>query len=350
MKILLCDNGVPFDLKTPYNESLGGSETTLLLLAKGLSELSHQIVLLTNINYKDQERNIILDNINLFDQYAEMSDVIILNRFIPKTIMEYTNKKKIFYISHDAYDQNNIKWMMNFQAESHLNKIICVSDWQKETFIKYLHVDPNKLITLGNPIDYSLYYGSTERDSNKLIYASIPFKGLELLSDLFNEIKFKSKNEKLNLDIYSSFKMYNREEENQKYNDVYSKLNNTENINIYNSISMRNLAFKFKQSSFYIAPSTYHETFGRVFVEAMASGCLPITLNNGANKEIIEDNGFVLDYSNIHNSEAFEKYTDLVCDLLEQNLYNKRINAERNMKKWDYIKLSKKLENIILKY
>ena len=351
MKILLFDNGLSFDLNTPYHKSLGGSEISILLLAKGLAKLNHQVVLLSNTNYKEEDQNIILDSNNNFDQYAILSDIIIFNRTIPQNIMNHINNPniKLFYLSHDAYDQNNIRWLMNNNSENLLDKIICVSNWQKNTFIKYLNIQNlDKLEVLGNPIDYSLYSGYTERDPNKLIFTSIPFKGLEVLPDLFSEIKFKSKNEKLHLDLYSSFSLYDREEENETYSNIYRKLNNINNINIFEPVSMKELAYKFKQAGLYLAPSTYHETFGRVFIESLAGGCLPVTVNNGANKEIIEDYGYVLDYANIYNSKCFKEYVDLVCELLNQDLYNKRVIAERSMLKWDYIKLAKKLENIII--
>jgi len=347
MKILIVDNGIEFDLETPYNKCLGGSETTALLLGKGLSLLGHQVVIVNNIQEMCHDKNIFIDNINNFYPYAKQSDIIILNRFIPQTIMDFVKEKKVFLISHDAYDQPNVRWMMNANAEQYLDKIICVSEWQKETFIKYLRVDPKKLTVLGNPIDYSLYCGYTERDPNKLVFTSIPYKGLEILPDLFDEIKLRSKNDKLHLDVYSSFDLYGREEENEQFKSIYQRLNNTNNVNIFKPVSMKQLAYVFKTASLNLAPSTYHETFGRVFVEAAAGGCITVCMNNGANKEMIGNSGYVLDYSTIYNKEAFDKFVNEVCYLLTADLYNMRMQIEREMKKWDYIKMCKKLENII---
>jgi glycosyltransferase involved in cell wall biosynthesis len=110
---------------------------------------------------------------------------------------------------------------------------------------------------------------------------------------------------------------------------------------------MKDLAYKFRQANLYIHPSLYHETFGRVFTECMASGCLPVALNNGANKEIIEDYGYVIDYPNIYNSEAFDSFIDKIVELLGKDLSDKRIEAEKAMYKWDYMNLSKKLDDII---
>jgi glycosyltransferase involved in cell wall biosynthesis len=347
MKILIVDNGIAFDLQTPYNQCLGGSETTALLLAKGLSNLSHQVVLLTNATTKDQNGYLMLDNINNFYEYAKISDVILLNRFVPPTIMDFVQTKKVFYISHDAYDQDIIRWLMNANAEQYLNKVICVSEWQRQTFIDYMRADPEKLIVLGNPIDYSLHQGFTERDLNKLVFTSIPYKGLEIIPDLFNEIKIKSKNDKLYINIYSSFELYGNKDEDQQFIEVFQKLNNMKDVNLFKPISMKELAYVFKTSNLNIAPSLYHETFGRIFVEAAASGCLTVCMNNGANKEVLQEHGFILDYANIFNAEAFDCFVSKVCELIDRDLYSMRVKAEREMKKWDYMILSKRLEKIL---
>lgn len=348
MKILIVDNGISFDLQTPYNQCLGGSETTALLLAKGLSSLTHQVVLLTNITTKDQDGYLILDNVNNFHEYAKISDVIILNRFIPPSIMEFVSTTKVFYIAHDAYDQEHIKWMMNANAEQNLNKIICVSEWQRQTFIDYLRVDPNKLIVLGNPIDYSLHNGYTERDLNKLVFSSIPYKGLDIIPELFTEIKIRSKNTDLHIDVYSSFELYGDTENDKQYEDIFRNLLNMKDVNLFKPISMKELAYVYKTANLNIAPSLYHETFGRIFVEAAASGCLTVCMNNGANKEVLQDNGFIIDFANIFNEEAFDCFVDKVCEIMDKDLYSMRVKAERDMKKWDYIILSKQLETILV--
>jgi glycosyltransferase involved in cell wall biosynthesis len=345
MKILLVDNGLEFDLNTPYIKPLGGSEISLILLAKGLANLNHQIVLLNNCNHKDQSNNIIQDHISLFDQYANISDVILLNRYIPPSIMNFLTKK-IYYWCHDAFDQNNIKWMMNKNATKLLTNILCVSEWQKQTFLNYFNI-PDNLLVLGNPIDYSLYQGYTERNLNKLVFTSIPYKGLDVLPDLFNEIKIKSKNENLHLDIYSSFDLY--QSENEDFNNVFRQLSNIKDVNLFDLLSMKDLAYVFKSANLSINPNTYMESFGRVYIEAMASGCIPVCMNNGANKEIVED-GEIIPYANINNIEAFNYFVNKVVELLDEDLYNKRIKMEREMMKWDYNLIAKRFEDILWEF
>jgi hypothetical protein len=110
VKILLADAGMPFDFNTPYVKPLGGSETSILLLSKGLKELGHSVVILSSNQIETiQDENRILDNINNFEPYTEIADVIILNRFLPNNINDLIQKKPIYYYTHDAYDQANIQ-------------------------------------------------------------------------------------------------------------------------------------------------------------------------------------------------------------------------------------------------
>jgi glycosyltransferase involved in cell wall biosynthesis len=231
-------------------------------------------------------------------------------------------------------------------VENLFQKIFCVSDWQKNTFVKYFNCNPDAFETIGNPIDYSLYYGHTEREENRLVFSSIPYKGLEILPDLFNDIVVNTKKE-LQLHIFSSFELYGREQENEQYMEAYRKLNNTNGVFLHRPISMKSLAYEFMRSSLLIHPSTYHETFGRVFIESMASGCIPVTVNNGANKEIVGENGFVIDYPNIENVKCYEEVIEKTCELLNTDLYGKRVKIRQNMKKYNYINIARKVESYL---
>lgn len=348
MKILLYDRGLPFNLSTPYSEPLGGSEMTLLLLARGLSELGHEVVLLNSSNYKEQQQNFELNNAAYFDYYARWSEVIILNRSVPEGIAGYWDKKT-FYFTHDAYDQSHIiGWLMNYGAEYHFHKVICVSEWQKRTFVDYLGLNPEQLVVLGNPIDYFLYKEdfSRSRNENKLVFAGIPYKGLEIVPDLFESIQAQS-GDNISLDVYSSFELYQAKQADQRYVNTYRRLEYMEGVKLHKPVSMKKLAEVFKGASLYLAPSLYHETFGRLYVEAMAGGCLPVVPDNGANREIVVDGGYVTNYPNIHHPEAFEDFVKTATALLKRDLNKERNRAERNMKKWDYKELAKELEKII---
>ena len=345
--ILLFDNGLPFDLNTPYHQSLGGSETSILLYAKGLSVLGHSVVLLSNsMSTPQREKNLILDNSNNFYGYAGNADVIILNRVYLETSKL---NKPVFYFAHDAYDQQHVMWMP--LGEKYLNsikKIICLSKWQKESFNKNLNVPLEKMEILGNPLDLSVYQGTVDRNDKRLIFASIPYKGIEPLADVFNDVCIKIKKDDLELHVFSSMNLYGNPEGDKQYEAAFSKLYRNGAI-LNNVTSMQELARQFMMSSLIILPSTYHETFCMNSIQAQAAGCLPVSVNNGAISETIipGETGFITEGKNIYNNKCYNEFVDLICNLLEKDLYTNRLSARKYVQKYDHILMASKLLKIL---
>ena len=338
MKILILDYGMPFNIDTPYTEPLGGSETSILLLAKGLSELGHSTVLLNNTHKSYNNNNLIIDSNTLAKDIIQDSDVILLNRFIPQGIEQF--KGRLYYYSHDAYDQQHAQWMLNKDIVNFFNKIFCVSEWQKNSFIRYFGVDTQVLDVLPNPLDYSLYYGYTPRNNNKLIFASIPYKGLDIIPDIFSDLCIKSKRDDLELYVYSSMKLYgNNEDDIKQYGETFTRLNKMKNVYVKDPISMKDLASELMSSSIYLHPHMYHETFGMVFNQSMAAGCIPVTTNKGASREVIPEE-VKMTSPNLENINTYNSYIELLRYYLDQDNYKLRLSLQDYAKKYDYIKIA----------
>lgn len=349
MNILLYDNGQPFDPWTIYTDPLGGSETSFLLLAHGISEINkdNKCVLLTSKNISKTSYNkLIIDNANMFDGYAENADVILLNRHIPESISHWVSNGKLFYyFAHDAYDQPLVHWMGVKKNFDFFKKVFCVSQWQKDTFIKYFNAPSDKLHVVGNCVDFSLTHGFAERLDNKLIFASIPYKGIDIISDIFNDICIQTKRDDLELHVFSSMGLYNQSDKDNEYDEYFSIIKRTNDIFLKQPVSLKDLIYEFKTSSVYLAPNMYHETFGINLVLAQLCGCLPITTNKGAVNEVIKDQetGFVLNEPNLENIGTYKKFIDLCCDVISTNndvLYKYRLNASKFAKRWHYLDIA----------
>ena len=352
--VLLLDRGQEFIIDDYLHKPVGGSETALMLLAKGIADQHNSAVILNNSKQNSRSFNLIQDNINLVNSFLKDSNIIIFNRFLDIELIKYIkhnykNTKKIYYYSHDAYDQNNTHWLYDNNLIQLFDKILLVSNWQLETFKKCFNISKQlingRFTVIGNPLDLSLYYGYMKRDLNKLIFASIPYKGLEFLDNIINDLVLKTKNDKLKLYVYSSMNLYSRPEEDQEYVNIYRKLSQNKNIVLNTDlISPKQLAVELLSSNLYIHPQTYHETFGMVFTQAQAAGCIPLTLDIGASREVIYNQENVLDYPNIYNIKTYNKFIDLIISKLsktEEELYTERIKAQDFVKKFDYLKIAK---------
>ena len=351
LKILLIDNGQSFDLQTPYENPLGGSETSLVLLGKGLAELGHSVVILTSKNdiKIDQNQNPMVAPNSLLDHFFPDADIIVLNRFLPLSIFQNKRDKIVFYYTHDAFDQPLVQWMIDPRLVSFFDYVLFVSEWQKQTFIKYFNLKGENLEVLPNSLDLSLYFGYVGRNEKRLIFPSIPFKGIDVLPDLFRAICEKVKDDSLELHVFSSMSLYGeeREQENRQYEYSFSRLQRMPGVFLHEPVSMKQLAVEFMRSSLFIHPCTYHETFGMNVIQAQASGCVPFVVNNGAVGEVVESGktGFITKGRNIWNEKVFQEMVDLVCEFLqngEDYRYSMRLKCRESIKKYHYLNVAKK--------
>ncbi len=343
MKILLLDLGQPFGLTSLYNEPLGGSESSLLLLSQGLSELGHSSIILNRatVDLPQHSHNRVLHSVSILPQVLPDTECIITNRsFVPDIL--HSNIPLVYY-AHDAYDQiHMVGWMLDKKFVDRVNLVLCVSEWQRQTFHKYFNMPLDKMVVVGNSIDDGMYYGYTERDPNKLIFASIPFKGLEVLPDLFRDICVSTRNDELSLAVYSSMELYAQEEKNQEYMEPFSKLAKMKNVTLNRPVSMKELSYQLMTSSLYIHPNTYHETFGMNLVQAQAAGCIPITTDNGAVNEVIKngETGVITKGKTILDSDCYYEFVEKASSLLEADKYKMSLNAQKFAKQWSYLNVA----------
>ncbi len=360
-KFLFIDSGQPFNLDQYKDYPIGGSEASCLMLAKGVSELGNSVVILNNTKTKSSSHNIIIDNINLAEQYIPICDVVVLNRFITLPLIKLISNlcKKIYYYSHDAYDQEIVSWLGNNKENNllqYINKFMCVSQWQLDSFIKNFNIiDTNltsKFTVLPNSVDKSLYYGYKKRDPNKLIFASIPYKGLEFLNDIINDLVIRTKNKDLKLHVFSDMKLYGtaRFEENNQYEEIYRTLDKNPNIVLRNLVSMKDLAVEFATSNLYIHPNVYHETFCMSILQAQAAGCLPVITDYGAVREVVENQDNIIPEPNIYLHGTYTKFIEKTIELLnksEKEINLDRIKATQFAQQFDYLKISKRFLDLI---
>ncbi len=354
MNILLIDNGQEFNINTPYEKPIGGSETSILLLAKGLQDLNNQVTLLCNTQQYYEDTNIVIQDVKdpkTTNNYIQQTDIIILNRVDPSYFLQF--KKPVYYYSHDNYDQQHTHWMSNPVLIDNIEKILCVSEYQKKTFNQYFNVLLDKMFVLGNSIDSNLYTGYVKRNINKLIFASIPYKGIEVLNDIFNTVCTKTQRDDIELHLFTSMNLYNEPDGDKEYINEFNILNNNNGVKLHNVVSMKELSRELLSSSMILFPNTYPETFSMLCTQAQASGCIPISTNMGAMNERISNtiNGYLTKGINIYNKDTYNEFIDLIVKVLssEDDHYKMRLKCEEQSQKYNYInvarQLMKELEN-----
>src|SRR5690606_32296357 len=94
--------------------------------------------------------------------------------------------------------------------------------------------------------------------------------------------KLLEKYSDLELDVFSSFKLYGWPERDEQYKDLLDKCQSHPNINYHGAVDNAIIRDKIKDVHILAYPSVWPETSCLVLMEAMSAGCLPVHSNLAA--------------------------------------------------------------------
>ena len=151
------------------------------------------------------------------------------------------------------------------------HKLVFVSNWQMQEYIKYYNIPWSKCVVIQNFIDPIEEHKKPD-DVIRLGYWSTPHRGLNILVPVFEKLCEKYDN--LELDVYSSFKIYGWEERNAQYEKLFDRCRNHPKINYHGSVDNQTIREKVKGMHILAYPSIWQETSCIVLMEAMAAGLI----------------------------------------------------------------------------
>jgi glycosyltransferase involved in cell wall biosynthesis/GT2 family glycosyltransferase len=218
---------------------------------------------------------------------------------LPEEIKKSNHQYKILW-AHHAYDQ---PVLLNFDHNT-VDHIVSPSQWNKDCLIEYLKVPEHKISVIPNGVAEMFQY-STQK-TKTMIFASIPYKGLEVLSKVIPLISQVHKDVKFK--IFSSMSLYGPS--NDQFIELYEHLKTLPNVEYSPVIDREELVSHYQESAFFIHPNIWEETFGVSMCEAMRCGAYPIITNIGALAEVAgEKNATVVPIEGENTSKGW-KVTD----------------------------------------
>lgn len=353
--ILICDNGLPFNINTPYESPLGGSETSLCFMVKGFLEIDNKnkIILLNNTNTKTETDRFIHDAFNTinFYKYLNNVDIVIFNRSIlglnTHDLKNHKRNKKYYLYCADAFDVQLTSDYFNKDLINLFDKIICKSKWQLNTYIQYFNIPINKMIHYGNFLDCIKNINNTKRTKD-FIFASVPHKGLEVIPRLVMDLRLRLKNN-FTFTIISSFDLYRDNKQQSLYNKYLELLSCMNNVFVEPLCNFNDLNYKFLNHKFVIHPHTYHETFCNIFVQSQLHECIPISVNVGSTSEVIYHNNkynpIVTNGVNIYKRSTYESFIEKIIEFYNYDRENKLEDFRKECRlycmKWYYLQTSR---------
>lgn len=265
--------------------------------------------------------------------------------FDPHRLVRAAEPIKILW-AHYAHDQQifvNANW-------SKITHVVCVSNWQKQQFIKYLQVPEHQITVIRNGA--ADYFAPGAHKTKTLIYASTPFRGLKYLPAIFRRVLIRHPDAQLR--VFSGMTLYGQLDTTE-FEQIYQDLRATPNTVYSEPIAHQDLAAEFKSAAVLAYPNTWEETSCVTLIEAMRSGCWPVITNIGALPETSLGFGSVVPLTAeydpsgwIPNDSFLDCYADEVCQVLDNYKYtNTQTMARVACDHYDWSKIATEWQQLI---
>lgn len=274
MKILFIDSVCykPYTCNTLRTEALGGTEATVLRVARGLAKVGHTVGLFELI---DPHREVeVIDGVaHINDEADQQPDVVV-----------HLRTARLVAPFREAWpDARHIVWMHDLGVTSRLTaeplqglEVVCVSDFHAKQWLKAEGGSVKSVTRIYNPVEVdSFRYPKAE---GRLGFFSSPHKGLAQVISKFEEAN-KTRADKLHLVVGNPGYI------NQERLPIFVPSDVTFLGELPHHKAMEEMS---KCQALFYPQDLFPETFGLVLAEANAMSTPVIAHSFGAAAEVLQ--------------------------------------------------------------
>jgi glycosyltransferase involved in cell wall biosynthesis len=322
---VLCSDGSPLGVtyKTIYGDNeqvgVGGAELALLTMCEVWSRNGHHVRLYNN------PREV---GVSPFEQLAiseynpaDNRDIVITFRS-PNARSVVSNGMKVFW-SCDQYTNGDYSSFAKSQ-----DKIICISPRHSQFFADKYKIENTSVIDL--PVrtwDYDDL--CIEKVPNRLVFTSIPDRGLEGLYTIWDELL--KNNTDVSLVITSDYRLWGAH--NGAMNERHRvRWITKDKIRFLGAIPRSKLIMEELEADLLVYPCTYDELFCISVAEAQYAGAYPITSSVGA---LVTTNMGHIVHGNGRDLIFLQKFCSELNLLLQDRTELKKLQKEVKQKALD---------------
>lgn len=298
--------GFPYDGNTLKTRGLGGSESSVIYMAKELTLLGYDVTVFNNCKksgiYDGVTYEILNDIGQNYDIVISLRSVLPFldtdlqrhfRRGLPLPEFNLNARLKILW-KHDTFCQGD-EILAALLLSKSIDTVFTLSDWHTQHTMEKLEVPKDKIFQTRNGYNH-FNVNMNDKKSNQFVYNAASYKGLvplveEIWPQVLNQIP------QAKLVVIGGW--YDGAGPDDALKSTVEKLQrNHENITFTGIITPEEAASIVAESMFFIYPPTFPETFGISTLEAIAYKTLPITVNYGAlTTTAIDDASFKLQNS-----------------------------------------------------
>ena len=224
------------------------------------------------------------------------------------------NKKRILWV-HDTYDDPEVKNYANPEFRKNFSKLVFVSHQQQQTFCAAHNIPFYETCVIKNAI-VPIEEHTKSFDKIRLIYHTTPHRGLNILLSVFEPL-VKKYGENLELDVYSSFKIYGWEQRDKEYEELFQICRDHEQINYHGTVSNDEIRKALTKSHIFAYPSIWPETSCIAAIEAMSARNLVVCPNLAALPETTANFAYMYNFD-----ERIQEHANIFLSALDSAISN----------------------------
>jgi glycosyltransferase involved in cell wall biosynthesis len=319
---------------------LGGSETAVIKLGEAFSrQLGNRVHVYSQIKEPGY-----YNGVRYYDQTQfrpeEPSDLYIAWRN-PEAADWGINTKKLVLWMHDtdAGDRLTPERARRFDA------IVVLTRWhQKFMLDKYPFLRPEQFVVIGNGVDLDRFEKGVQREPHRVIYSSSPDRGLDvILEGIWPKVVEAIPDAELH--VYYGWKNFDifapHYPELAAFRDKVEKLIlNSKGVVHHGRVNQKELARAFQQSSVWLYPTYFTETYCITAVEAQLAGAIPVTSHLAALKETVTS-GIIID-GDVHDPGVQQEYAEAVIQTLltpmkHRSSIHQKVRRNAPASGWDWV-------------
>ena len=318
-----------WDESTPEKEGIGGSETAVVYLSKYLSE-DYNVFVFGNPNKEHiTEEGVIYKHYQDYEKWQDfnLTDYLIVERK-PSFINNNLRAGKIILDHHDQF----YTFGERFKNENLIWKHFARSPFHANELMRAHKIPEGKIIVIPNGINLSLFNNKVEKSPHRMLWASSPDRGLEIV--LENWVKIKREFDDAKLIVCYGFENWDKsieqsgDELQRKTRDNIKELMKQDGIEYKGKINQRELAIEYQRAEVLPFPRAGRKdaswinwaTYEIICLEAMAGGSVIVASNIGALPTTIEDAGIRVE-GDPYSKEFQDKWLKELLKVLSSKRY-----------------------------
>jgi len=334
MKISLYDNNekLAYNPNTLKNVGVGGTQTTIVELARELASRGHEVVVYIKCNFPD-----IYDDIKYmqyFDYKPSNEDALIGFESLPK---QY-DAKKVFNWSTRVAIKEVLK-------HPNVDNLIVSSEWHRDRYASELPQELVKKTVVIEPGVREYFFEDVKKWDLSISYTGHPVKGgMKSLIEFARRLKPKMRFAQIH--VHGGGGLWGWD--NNQYRSLYDDLIRNK-ILYHGQAGKKRMVKQLGGSQIFLYPvsNIIQETFCLAVLEAMASGCVVIASDNGNIKQLVGDTGYIIS-GDINDYKWPLTAVELVMELFNNHELLKELgkDARERAKEYTWKRTAENLEKL----